>query len=96
MKSFPELIDEARRVAGDPLMTDNAIALRIGSNAVAVHRALRHAYVCDSLAIRLARFLGLSVGELVTRARAEREHDPVLRGYLQEWTDQVLRGREPA
>lgn len=85
MKTFAQLIDDARARAGDPDLTDNAIALRIGSHAVAVHEARHRGHVSDPLAIALARFLGLPIAQLVNQARAERERDPELRVLLCEW-----------
>lgn len=89
VKTFTQLVDEAKRAAGNAEMTDNAISVRLGLNAISIHHMRHKAHVSDSLAMALGRFLGLSIGELVCAARAEREHDPELRMYLREWTERA-------
>lgn len=85
MKSCAQYIAEAKGALGNPKMSDRELGERLGGYLQQnIARAKRG--VCpDTIAIALAKAIGVHPGEVLAVARAERETNTETKQFLLDW-----------
>ena len=89
MKSCAWYIAEAKRVLGDPRMSDRELGERLGYIQSNIARA-KAGYMTDPVAIAVAEATGTDPGEVLLVARAEREKDSATRAHLLAYAKKAL------
>jgi hypothetical protein len=91
VKSCAHYIALAKKLLGDPRMSDRELGERLGALAGVGCYAQQTIAGCkvgamsDPLAITIAKVIGVAPGEVIMAARLEREKDPFVRDALTEW-----------
>lgn len=89
MKTCTEYLDDAKAALGDAAMSDAELGRRLGYRAGNISRA-RVGVMPDTIAIAVAKAIGIEPGEVLLVARAEREPNGETKRYLAEWTQRAL------
>lgn len=85
MKTGSIYIAEAKAALGDRRMSDRELGERLGGYIQQDISRSKRGPMSDTIAIALAKAIGIPPGEVLTVARAEREKNPEVRGFLIDW-----------
>lgn len=90
MKNCAQYIAEAKRVLGDPRMSDRELGERLGGYIQSNISRAKSGVMTDPLAMDLASVLKVHPAEILIVARAEREKTPEVRAALIDYVGKVL------
>lgn len=90
MKNCVCYIAEAKVALGDPSMSDGELGERLGGYIQQAISKAKRGEMPDTIAIALAKAIGIQPGEVLLVARAEREKNPEVRGFLIDWAKDAL------
>lgn len=79
-----EYIRAAKLYFGDELMSDRELGERLNYSQQTIAKS-KHGEMSDPVAMKIAALLALPAGQVLWAARTERERNPTVRKYLEEW-----------
>jgi len=85
MKKCADYIAEAKAALGNPKMSDRELGERLGGYIQSNVARAKYGVMPDTIAIAVAKAIGVHPGEVLAVARAEREKNEEVKGYLLEW-----------
>jgi hypothetical protein len=90
MKTCAQYIAEAKKLLGDPKMSDRVLGESLGGyTQPTIHKA-KTGNMPDSIAIKVAHICGVPAGEVLMVARLEREKDPEVKAHLEAWAGKIF------
>ena len=90
MKTCAQYIAEAKKLLGDPKMSDRVFGETLGGyTQPTIHKA-KTGNMPDSIAVKVAHICSVPAGEVLMVARLEREKDPEIKAHLVEWAGKVF------
>jgi len=90
VKSCATFIAEAKAALGDARMSDRELGERLVGYAQQEISRAKHGYMSDTIAIAVAKAIGIAPGAVLQVARAERENNPDVRTFLLEWARETF------
>lgn len=96
MKSCAAYVAEAKAAFGDPRMSDRELGDRLIAFSQSSVSNARAGYMPDTLAVAIAKAIGIPPGEVLIVARAEREKNADVKGFLLDWATEAFRVLPPA
>jgi len=85
VKTCAAYVDEAKAALDDSRMSDRELGDRLGGYSQQEISRAKHGYMPDTIAIAIAKAIGVKPGEVLMVARAEREKNPEVQGFLIDW-----------
>lgn len=95
MKTCAQYVDEAKVALGDAQMSDRELGERLGGYLQQNIARARVGTMPDTIAVAIAKAIGIPPGEVLTIARAEREKNPDVQGFLIEWAKEAIKYTPP-
>ncbi len=85
-------IAEAKAALGNAAMSDAELGERLGGYSQQDISRAKRAPMSDTIAVAIAKAIGIPPGEVLNVARAEREKNPDVQRYLAEWAQASIDG----
>jgi hypothetical protein len=90
MKTCLQYILEAKTCLGKAKMSDRELGELLGGYSQPTVHGAKTGNMPDSIAIKLARVIGVPAGEVLMVARLEREKDPEVKAELADWAGKIF------
>ncbi len=90
MRKAEQYIAEAKKVLGNPAMSDRELGQKLGGKSQQFIWGAKAGKMTDPLAIELADLIGVERGEVLMVARLERERDPAVKAALLDWAGKIF------